>query len=871
VPITIKANFLIEDIKLLSVEQTEVLDFGLCGMNERKELKLEITNSSKFPQLIQCTDPENFKVIPSAADPSLKLIQLNPLEKTTRIVFFEPKKAGQYSQVIKYRTKFNQVFEIKCKGFGFEPPVVFDRTRLIFDTISLGSMKTERFALKRNGSPTDLNGHLISLEGIEVGFEIMKPIFISIDDRNNSAERFLTSKDPRCEDLDEIAVDIDDDVIHVWPSTGVVKPGESKKLEIIVNLPSNYFDDRSSTSSKSVSRSEFTPQVIGDSRKDSFVPDSSLNITPPTKVKKDKIGNPNTEKKKGGVTKESEIEAAATPEPEIPLTPFQQKLFSIPEPILIALIPCVSKYKISEEARLESLMKGRLPIESNMNDQSENGIISRTTFMQIEVPIIERRFELIEPKCQKLDFEYVAIGQRKIMNLVFTAKKPTILKQQGLSPLGPFYLVKSLRNIEPGKIVTVPILFEPTEISKFASFVDFSYGSTTIRVQMCGVSVKPELQLEPKERIDMGDVCVYDQYSQIVKISNPTLISLQLQFALASDEFDNRLDQRNKFGSMNFGGKSPFNLSHQRFTIQPASTFELAVKFVPNREHDNFYDYLNVKLYGFNYRIFLTGQGWEISTLIQKAQDKPFSYCTPPFLESPKIEYEKSLKKLGIANETKKEDISPEAILGIIKRQYHFSTVSTTWISTITNDKQSWKIVPIDILLTNLKPSYKIEQGKKGSVAEYTIESVNHTFIYDELLHDYIFKPQTQDSTGIVLGLEPNKGTFEMGTSKNLKLESKQPTLEFWQNCLKRTEDTKKPMKSNPRMELGDCMGVFIKEARVKRGGEEFEVSKPVYMEQCFKIVFKNGFRFVEPKGQQLPIEERTFYLKVKVEPPLSE
>jgi hypothetical protein len=187
----------------------------------------------------------------------------------------------------------------------------------------------------------------------------------------------------------------------------------------------------------------------------------------------------------------------------------------------------------------------------------------------------------------------------------------------------------------------------------------------------------------------------------------------------------------------------------------------------------------------------------------------------------------------------------------------------------------------MDVVLANLKPNFKLESGKKGTIADYMIDEFDGTFVYDEFLRDYVLIYKSAEShppIGIDLNLEPSKGTIEIGTTKTLKLETKDPSRELWHKCYQRwskLENTKvqlQPPSTLLRKEndfLTATLPIDDNQAEdFKRMANELEMKEPVYMERVFRIKFKNSYRFVEPKGPHPPNETRIVYLKVKVQPP---
>jgi hypothetical protein len=865
-PISLYAKIILYEIRFHSSN----LNFGGTSTIEAKELQLELTNISKYPQTMQCSESENFKVKSHPADPGPKLIELNPMETTTRTVVFEPKKGGRFSEMIRYRTSWNDVFEIECRGIGYSPPLLFDREKLHFESTTFGSTKTCVFRLLRNENPTDENGDpILNSSAQTVQFEILKPIFLNIEEIGSDSRirmSFLKmQKDKvRSTKLPPLT-EADDDFLQIWPIRGILQPGETRTIAMTVEIPSNFQEIKQPQPKQSADETRLAPKEI-------------------KPVRKDTLGKKKEEPKlpEGPNLDDS---------PEHPfhqLSPFQKELFSFQNCKVSAVIPCISHYKVSESEYDAALLQGKALDAKLVKDTTQEQVFSRITYMHVEIPIYERAFEVLEPKDGILDFEYLSSMQQKTKFIVIKNinPRPIEIKQIGLPPYGPFYLGKALRKIPPQQTMTVPITFTPNRLAKFSIHVDFYYRDTRSTIHMKGIAVNPKLELS-ETHLNFGDVCVGDQSHQSFKVTNPCPVDLNFLVTLESDKLAK--GDTTLFGDFNFSGASPFIITNQRYKIPANSTSEITVKFLPDKEHDNFFDSLNVKIIGLDvqYAVKLHGKGWEISAIVASMK-VPLLSSSLPFLYPPKLELERNLQRLGLTlpdenSKKDKDEIPPELYVGTQRKVAYYSVITTNWIQVpLVSDPNRfiWAIAPLEIQLSNLKPTFKMDAVKKGAITEYNCEPISETLIFDETIQQFIFSPKTKQipsNIGANLVFDPPQGTIELGTTKSLRLELDDPTCKFWNNCKSSWEKLSSRssiMKHSSHNSLGynsnNSLSHIMNSSRdhsdmIDKRLAKLEIIEPIYMEQVFRISFKGAYRFVEPKGPQLQQEPRVFYVLVKV------
>lgn len=851
-PVEIKATLTPCEINVVGVNGVPELDFGSISVHEKKQLALNITNPSKFTQLIKFCDTEIFKFVSHSEDVSADIFRIAPESTVLRHICFEPKEGQNYKTILKFKTTFSQVCKVVCTGIGSHPPAHFDHSLVSFDPVPFGNHAAKRVMLIQKLAKSKR-----SSESREFSFAFGLPILLSVDSALTAHDE-LTRNTEQPNDITLSGSDLE--ILQVWPSSGLVGNDIPIGIELAVIAPSKSIPP------------PILPIVIQPKieRKASIIA-----AVLPSKTKSAKERNVTTPK---ALAKSDEVVIQAQSIEvlqSIIESPFMQLVLSTAEPIVSLLLPCTLTPLPNEEERLQNLLDGR-----------ENGVdstVATTIYLKITIPICESSLHILEPADSLCKFGTTLVGKKvnsqiTIQNLL---KESLQLKYEGLSPVGPFFFPKAIRPILPGGKSTFDICFRPGSQDKFFSQLEFYAGSSKVAVRLSGEGLVPNLEIDCGKLITFNNACAGDNISKTVLINNPYLLPVQCWFKILSSESSR--------GSLNLSGHSPFSVGSPHTTILPNSSYQLSVLFSPDREHDNFYDTLSITYEGQSepYLVKLTGRGWEVSTCVSNHQEHPLSFRAPSFASATDVEYKwiplKSLPNRIMKELSVKRDELVVPVFSGPKKVANFGTISLGWKEYLGSElpncpaldqtKKYWRVEGKEVVLANLKPHGKVEGGKKGT--EFTIEQFKGSFFYDEISQDYVLtaKPQTSNS-GFDIVLGPSKGSVDLGSSKILELVIADPVREMWNQSYllwDRIDGTPivpqqtRYQRSETSL-LTHSVGVPVNQAQeFKDRVRNLEIKKPVYIEQVFKISFKGGYRFVEPKGPQQ--ETRIFYLKVKAEP----
>ena len=892
-PLILKA--LISDIRVsIKAEYGNdpfLLDFEELSIYERKQLTIRVTNPSKFPQMIQHNDKGIFKVTPHPGDISDTVFKIAPETSIRRSICFEPKNDEFYSERVCFKTTWNQDIFIQCQGKGVCPPAHFKNPLIAFQSLPFGNEDFKRVLLE-NTNQLQPNENLF--------YEFKKPILLSVLSLDawtkvTIIDQLKTPDESRMLKLSEK----DTDMLHVWPKSGIITVNEKISVEVLASVP-----PRSTTNQlelRKMIKADIDLSSIANLLKADKQFQKEKDPKDP-KSKKDRSGVGASAKMKRDEAKKEGPNSSAVDGVDgntSENTPFQKALFSTSKPVVSWLVPCVLKSIEKEQDRLKRLMnaESQLAFPNLVNEKSH------TIYLKVVVPIIDSKLSLLSPESGTIDFPILPVGKKacKKITIQNVSTSTVQLSVVGISPHGPFYLSKALRPIPPNEKAEITIYFKPEGNAKFCDIAEFCSELCKIPIRLVGEGVSPVLKINHPDLVDMGDTCIGDTEIHDFEITNPSRVSITILFYMASTI-------SSEFFSLNYSKKSPFSISTFRATLDAGETMKLSLSFAPDREHDNFMDYLCIKHDGQSQprQIKIKGKGWGLSPVVLGTQDQPESFLAPPLLMSVNEEYEKVLKNVydgnisGGSGETGKNSKEAGPLADILiassKRVGHFVTISLEWKQILGTDliskgypglepdKLYWRIESKPVTIANLKPTTKgVDVGKKA--AEYSIEKFDGTFEYDEDTKDYVLLPSSSLESyncGLKMTLEPSKGTVDLGSKKQLELDIKDPSRLLLHKVYKtwdRIDNLPVPNLSTRFKANNDKSSILTlsvdcqhnQASEYKFMAQNYEIAEPAHIEQVFKIVFKNGIRFVDPKGPQFPEESRIFYLKIVAIPPSQE
>ncbi|KAH6583572.1 hypothetical protein BASA60_001380 [Batrachochytrium salamandrivorans] len=589
-------------------------------------------------------------------------------------------------------------------------------------------------------------------------------------------------------------------------------------------------------------------------------------------------------------------------------------------------------------------------------------------YLKIIAPISQPDFVLVEPVHGDMcDLGIVPLGERSYRDISVrnTFTEPITLKWGNLSPMGPFRVVNCLRRFDPGETRVLRVAFEPEESSKFSATLEMVSERSQLTCRLYGEGLIPTISINPMNQcISMDDVCVGDTAIRTLKITNTSVILMALSYSVSSvsdvldykstdmhDTIESHESPLLCHGTVNRSGTNPFSISPICCTLAPGATQDIIVKFTPDRESDMFFDHIRISYAGQTELEYVSVQGkaWEATTAVLGYDQRPCGAREKKGALDQRSALQLTHQRLSgddgesfqgplaISDEVSKasEGLSSDMMRHVDHKGYRFITITLPWKKVIVNgsfpEKYVWRIESHDITLANLKPtSTKTNFGKRSPTAEFSIERYSGSFRFDANLNEYVVccaPCTTHSESPVAFGLEPVKGTVELGQTKALKVIVNDPARESYDSLIKTAEQCTEPnvegskespasasnitpnMSSTsalrekaltPRTAIQSKVAITpdkkdqdsrriqrLKKlvqnsvgpqdpAEIVDGGEEnnipqlhckdlkSEISEPSHVESVYKISMSGGCRLVEPKGILNLSEPRIWLVKIQ-------
>ncbi|KAJ1339016.1 hypothetical protein BSLG_006155 [Batrachochytrium salamandrivorans] len=655
---------------------------------------------------------------------------------------------------------------------------------------------------------------------------------------------------------------------------------------------------------------------------------------------------------------------------------FYTKLVSLKSPLITMLVPCYLKRVVSDQSRLFCLIDGISPSDPVANtvdslNPTLTALESEGTsmiYLKIIAPISQPDFVLVEPVHGDMcDLGIVPLGERSYRDISVrnTFTEPITLKWGNLSPMGPFRVVNCLRRFDPGETRVLRVAFEPEESSKFSATLEMVSERSQLTCRLYGEGLIPTISINPMNQcISMDDVCVGDTAIRTLKITNTSVILMALSYSVSSvsdvldykstdmhDTIESHESPLLCHGTVNRSGTNPFSISPICCTLAPGATQDIIVKFTPDRESDMFFDHIRISYAGQTELEYVSVQGkaWEATTAVLGYDQRPCGAREKKGALDQRSALQLTHQRLSgddgesfqgplaISDEVSKasEGLSSDMMRHVDHKGYRFITITLPWKKVIVNgsfpEKYVWRIESHDITLANLKPtSTKTNFGKRSPTAEFSIERYSGSFRFDANLNEYVVccaPCTTHSESPVAFGLEPVKGTVELGQTKALKVIVNDPARESYDSLIKTAEQCTEPnvegskespasasnitpnMSSTsalrekaltPRTAIQSKVAITpdkkdqdsrriqrLKKlvqnsvgpqdpAEIVDGGEEnnipqlhckdlkSEISEPSHVESVYKISMSGGCRLVEPKGILNLSEPRIWLVKIQ-------
>ncbi|KAJ3041919.1 hypothetical protein HDV00_008428 [Rhizophlyctis rosea] len=863
IPLTLVGAITIKDIKLSGADGEEALDFKRCSIFESKSLLLRITNQSQLAQTVRLASSHKALCIDSSA------FELHPCQTVVREVQFEPVEEGHLEMQLVCESTLDTKSIIACHGVGIRPLLKFDSNLIDLGAVAYGTEKSARVHL---GSAAVVGGRnsrgtngLGGQRGVEVEYTFGNVTLVNVKETG-----------PK-----KATLESEVDYLRVWPGNGVLREGDSVSIEVTLVAPmptsagSEVAPKAARTSSVAAADTPEGQSRPVMTRQNSLVPKSRSRA--PTAGSSPALPQVGSEGTVGAVQ--------ATSDPVISNIDWT----SVEPRQMQFLIPCRMCRGVSELNRLSALTEGTIATDLRSAEDGE-----RTIHLLARALLVPPDF-IIETKT--VDFGKVPVGERTLKTITVQnlSDRPITLHSNGLSPLGPFGLSKALREIAPHSVSSIKLFFEPKAETTLVTLFTISARATQTRLQLLGQGVVPRVVVETGEMY-MGDICVGENSTKSFVIRNQSPFPVRYRISLSEAPGDHH-------GTMNWSGVNAFSVASWEGSIQANVPADVVVKFAPDRESDNYFDFVKVHVWGLEEPLVVpvSGRAWDTTTTFFNYDKPPATLITSPAAFPPKFELEYLQELLGGEGELgeflaslegggvegKPAANSLEDLLHRTTRtDFRFVTHTCPWKQTANG----WTIDAKDLSIGNLKPvNVKIE-GKKSPTAEFTIEPFTASFVFDETLKRYRLTPsppQTVDS--YKFAIEPTKGTVDLGATKSLKITLINPIADFWTNMGKATEVVGRAsfgVKRTPPVEAAVGAGRSRKPETPARGpwggagGGVDEVklaplpmerrqqpTKPGFVETCFKVTMRGGFRVVDPVGVPGQGESRIWIVKVQTAP----
>src|SRR5690606_31163569 len=141
-----------------------------------------------------------------------------------------------------------------------------------------------------------------------------------------------------------------------------------------------------------------------------------------------------------------------------------------------------------ERAKLETLISGKSDSTKRSATRLRIEPSKNTIYLRITAPVVTPDFILLQTDTSTLDFGTVPIGQHFTRSLTFrnASGRPLRLQIKGLSPAGPFRVVKTLRESLPDGELTIKLTYNPTDESPSDEEYTLYTQTTLIPIKLAG-------------------------------------------------------------------------------------------------------------------------------------------------------------------------------------------------------------------------------------------------------------------------------------------------------------------------------------------------------------------------------------------------
>jgi hypothetical protein len=181
------------------------------------------------------------------------------------------------------------------------------------------------------------------------------------------------------------------------------------------------------------------------------------------------------------------------------------------------------------------------------------------------------------------DFGQVAVGSFRTQTIELRNVGTEPIAALDVQPLGlssSFHVLNPLRAMQPGDVQLLLVDFRPTRERSARQDLVIRTATSHLTIPLRGVSVTPQITVEPHGLLDFGDVRCGDSAEQTVTLTNKS----KFPFSYAVDTTASASSQHER----NLRGMSEFFFSPERGVVAPHSSRTITCVFSPDHVSDRY-------------------------------------------------------------------------------------------------------------------------------------------------------------------------------------------------------------------------------------------------------------------------------------------
>ncbi|XP_029010867.1 cilia- and flagella-associated protein 74 isoform X2 [Betta splendens] len=549
----------------MQFDPTDV-DFGYCSIYQSVKSTVRLTNLSLLPQDFGFLGvPEFIEVQPNDGFGTLL-----PKESLEIDLIFSANKAKKYSFQLCCKSGINRDLLLSCRAVGVRPPLKLSHSLIQFGGTAVGDKCTA--ILHLINQETQCNHFKQAVP--PVGKDAMTP-------------RLFSFAPPEGSD------------ISIAPSAGRLLPGERCVVQVMFRprlLEQEIKEEAMrllhQACEKEVERNGHTEQ--------------ETEIEIPLKSSKKKASMNQKDAHLSDDSKTDKLPESPHPDSILPGSEAYEKaraslLYSFSQRYSEYVVPCF----ISDGDPPENDRQAQ-PLWSPSN----------TLYLKLQCLAVQPPLVVLSNNGRSvIDFQQVVVGMKIVRKCTIQniSRESLDLSSSVLNMNGPFSLLNALRCIRPGEKHTLVLSFSPSQDKKYRETLEVCSKKMTLALTLRGEGVMPAVTLSPPGGVlDFGYVLKNESVSQVLKLQNNSVVSVDFKVLLASlcaptpqDEADRvtlllggYIDSKvqTTVGTQNYSGLCVFSVMPIEGSIPPGQSQDITVTFQPDHPSVNYSDRLTVEL-----------------------------------------------------------------------------------------------------------------------------------------------------------------------------------------------------------------------------------------------------------------------------------